>query len=332
MTEFELSLVEQTLARVLKHDCTRIGLLGLTPAALSVMAELTRRGLADRVLGLFDPGCIDDRDPGVRGWSLLRELRPDLLVVCDDADKELLLRAYIALTGDPLPPPQVVVAGMAHIDYRDSVFDELNRPAMVPSYATGHPYTRIHLFQCLKAAAEAGLNGAVIELGSFKGGTTAWLAQVVAKLGLGSQVIGFDTWSGFPPPRSILDLYEHPRCVFDDLLSVRAYLEPLGIELIEGDIFETVPRRLNGVPVLLAFVDTDNYSATKAALEVIIPNLVRGGSIVLDHYWTEAQYIYTVGERIAAEDVLQRAGLLQIHGSGVFVNLGRTIGVSHEPQ
>ncbi len=129
MTEFELSLVDQTLVRALKHDCTRIGLLGLTPAALTVMAELTHRGLSHRVLGLFDPRCLDDREPAVRGWTLLRELRADMLVVCEDAHKEQLLRAYIALTGDPLPPPQVVVAGMAHIEYRDSVFDDLNRPA-----------------------------------------------------------------------------------------------------------------------------------------------------------------------------------------------------------
>ncbi len=109
--------------------------------------------------------------------------------------------------------------------------------------------------------------------------------------------------------------------MFDDLPSVRAYLEPLGVELIEGDIFETASRRLNGVPVLLAFVDTDNYSAARAALEIILPNLVQGGSIVFDHFWTEQQYVYTVGERMAAQDVLQRAGLLQIHGTGVFVNL-----------
>src|SRR5260370_6255349 len=285
------------------------------------MAELTHRGLSHRVLGLFDPRCLDDREPAVRGWTLLRELRADMLVVCEDAHKEQLLRAYIALTGDPLPPPQVVVAGMAHIEYRDSVFDDLNRPAMVPSYATGHPHTRIHLFQCLKAAAEVGLKGAVVELGAFKGGTTAWLARVIAELGLDSKVMGFDSSSGFPTPRSVLDLYEHPRCVFDDLPSVRASLEPLGVELIEGDIFETASRRLNGVPVLLAFVDTDNYSAARAAVEIILRNLVHGGSIVFDHFWTEQQYVYTVGERMAAQDVLQRAGLLQIHGTGVFVNL-----------
>jgi hypothetical protein len=243
----------------------------------------------------------------------------DLVVICDDARKEQLLRAFVDLSNDV--EADVVLAGMAHIDYRDQLYAELDAPAMVPSYATGYPYTRVHLFQYLKSAASAGLQGAVVELGAFKGGTTAWLAKVVHRLALNAQVIGFDSWAGFPPRGSILDLYTHPRCVFADLSAVRAYLEPLGIELVVGNIAETAPQRLKGVPVLLAFVDTDNYSGTRSALETIVPNLVPGGAVILDHYWTTPEYLYTIGERIAAEDVLGGAGLLQVHGTGVFVKL-----------
>jgi len=169
----------------------------------------------------------------------------------------------------------------------------------------------------------AGRRGAVVELGAFKGGTSVWLAKATAGLGLSDcPVIAFDAWDGFPPRRSLLDLYEHPRCVFRDLEAVRAYTMPYGIELVVGDIRETVPRRLVKDPVLLAFIDTDNYSGTQAALEPILTNLVTGGAIVFDHYYTTADYPYTVGERIAAEQVLGDAGLLHLHGTGVFVNLG----------
>ena len=63
----------------------------------------------------------------------------------------------------------------------------------MPSYATGSPYTREHSFNCLKAAARAGLRGAIVEFGAFKGGTTARLARVAAHLGLPKDsVIGLD--------------------------------------------------------------------------------------------------------------------------------------------
>jgi len=325
VTPFEEELIGETLSRVIRDGRDRIALMGFTPAALVLGNTLQARGFEREVVGVFDPQFPNGKSERVKPWAALRGLKPDLLVVCDDAQKEYLLRAYIDLTGDPVPPPDVVLAGTAHLDFRDPLYVELDAPAMVPSYATGHPHTRVHLFQCLRAAAAAGLEGAVVELGSFKGGTTAWLARVVASLGLRSKILAFDTWSGFPPRQSVLDMYVHPRCVFADLTSVRAYLEPVGVELVIGDIAQTAPARLSKLPVLLAFADTDNFSGTRKALETILPNLVSGGSVVLDHYWTTGEYVYTLGERMAAEEVLGGAGLMQLHGTGVFIKLGQKV-------
>jgi len=221
---------------------------------------------------------------------------------------------------DPLP--QVILGGLGQQEHPDPIYEDLEAPAMVPSYATGNPRTRAHLYDCLRAAAANGRDGAVVELGAFKGGTSVWLARAVAALGLeDSNVIAFDAWDGFPPRRSILDLYEHPRCVFRDLDAVRAYTEPHGVELVVGDIAETAPKRLASERILLAFIDTDNYSATRAALEPIRDNLVPGGAIVFDHYFTTSDYAYTVGERIAGVEALGDSGLLQLRGTGVFVNV-----------
>ncbi len=317
----EQALFEQTLERVLSHSSDRIALLGLTPVALAVRAQLESAGLGERLLGVFDPAVLQGRAGQARPWSDLLEESPDLLVVCSDAGKEELLGAYRAGSGDGPRPPEVVLAGIAHLAFRSSLYEELDAPALVPSYATGYPNTRVHLFQCLQAAAANRLQGAVVEFGAFKGGTTAWLARSVHRLGLEVPVIGFDSWSGFPSRRSVLDLYTHPRCVFTDLDAVRAHLEPLGVELVVGDIAETAKVRLADEPVLLAFVDTDNYSPAKEALQAVLPNLVAGGSIVFDHYETTQDYVYTLGERMAAQEVLAGAGLLQLHGTGVFVKL-----------
>jgi hypothetical protein len=320
MTDFADQLVTRTIERVLRRDARAVALLGLTPTALAVRAALDRAGLGQRVIGIF----VQDPPRGDDSLLALSELatRPhDLLVVCEDAGKAALLDAYRAHAGAQHPPPDAVIAGVAHLAFADPDFDELNAPALVPSYATGSPNTREHLFACLKAATAAGLRGAIVEFGAFKGGTTAWLARAAAHLGLGDcQIIGLDSWAGFPPRRSVLDLYEHPRCVFTDLEAVRAYVEPFGVKLIAGDISDTY-RQLEGMPLLLAFFDTDNYSPARAALELCADQLVIGGSIVFDHVATVSDYVDTLGERMAAYEVLGARAFQHLHGTGVFTKL-----------
>lgn len=314
------SLAERTLERVTERDFKRIALIGATADALGLRVHLQAAGLAERLLGIFDLSRGQADGFGLPLTELAKH-EPDLLVICADAEKEeLLLAARDALSGLTAAPLDVVVAGTEHLAFRDPLFAELDAPALVPSYATGSPNTRIHLFQCLRAAAANGLRGTIVEFGAFKGGTTTWLARTATRLGLESRVIGFDTWQGFPERRSLLDLYRHPRCVFTDLDAVRAYTEPHGIELVPGDISETY-QRLAGEPLILCFFDTDNYSPTRAALELCVQQLVPGGALVFDHVATTADYIETVGERIAAYEALAGSGLLHLHGTGVFVKL-----------
>lgn len=315
-------LADQLLVEVAEHLAaggTQIAVLGLTPDGLALTSGIGRLG--GKAM-LFDPDVPASQHPGLLPWSELAALKPDVVVIASDRDKERLLRAAADVLDRAVPLPHIVLGGLGHQHARDQLFEELEVPALVPSYATGHPHTRAHLYDCLRNAAAHGRSGAVVELGAFKGGTTVWLAKAIRRLGLrDTSVIAFDAWDGFPPRRSLLDLYEHPRCVFRDLEAVRRYTEPYGIELVPGDISETAPTRLANEPTLLAFVDTDNYSGTRAALASIIPNLIPGGAIVFDHFFTTSEYVYTVGERIAAIEALQEAPLLHLHGTGVFINI-----------
>jgi O-methyltransferase len=321
MTAFSDQLIERTLDRVLQRDARAVALLGHTPATLAVRAALDRAGLGDRVIGIF-AGQPPVGDEDVLALDELAARSHDLLVIGEDAHKAELLDAYRRAAGERESPPDAVLAGTCHLAFADPDFEKLNTPALVPSYATGSLYTREHLFACLKAAAGGGLRGAIVEFGAFKGGTTAWLARAAAHLGLdGCRIIGLDSWAGFPPRRSVLDLYEHPRCVFTDLDAVRAYVEPFGVELIAGDITDTY-RQLVDVPLLLAFFDTDNYSPARAALELCADQLVLGGSIVFDHVATVPDYIDTLGERMAAYEVLGSRPFLHLHGTGVFTKIG----------
>ena len=295
-------------------------ILGATAAGLEVQAQLLALGLGGFCIGLTAPGAITTASYLLR-WQTALEQPVSYLVVADDQDKGELLNAYEASAPVGPPFPRVILSGIAHLNFRDKLYDDLNAPALVPSYATGYPFTRVHMFQHLQAAAANGLSGAIVEFGAFKGGTAAWLAGVADRLHLDGPVLAFDSWDGFPPRRSLLDMYEHPRCVFKDVESVRAYLKPRGVEMVHGDIADTAPARLAKTPVLLAFVDTDNFSPAFAALQTLRDNVVAGGAIVFDHYTTTKDYIYTLGERIAGQRALLNHGFMQVHGTGVFVRL-----------
>jgi hypothetical protein len=241
---------------------------------------------------------------------------PDLVVVVDDADKEAtLLGAAPYLSHAPV----VLVSGYAHYRFRDDLFEQILVDLHVPSIANGYENTLVHLYECVKNAARLELKGEIVEFGVFKGGTTMFLARLTRALKRDWRVIGFDTFGGFPPRRSLFDMYSHPGAVFTDFDSVARYLGAAGVELVRGDIVETA-RQLADTPVVVAFVDTDNYSSAKAAVEAIRENVVVGGAIVFDHLTGVARFRYTLGERIAARELLaDDERYLNLHGTGVFL-------------
>jgi O-methyltransferase len=312
------TLFADTAEAITARGRRRLALLGATELCLDLYARLTSSGVSGSVTAIYDPR---PERQGLRiGPHTVRPLDPppepevDLLVVCADADKEALLLAF---TQSCPALPEVVLAGIAHFEFRDPLFVELTEKKLVKSTATGSPHTLIHLFQSLRHAAAVGAKGAIVEFGMYKGGTTVMLAKIAEALGLTSQVIGFDAFTGFPPRRSVLDLYADPVCEFTNLEEVRRYCDPYGIEIVPGDISETY-HRLDDEPLLLSFFDTDNYSPSKAALPLCIEQTVQGGSIVFDHVYSLEEFRYTLGERIAAYELLSDSGFFHLHGTGVF--------------
>ena len=131
-------------------------------------------------------------------------------------------------------------------------------------------------------------------------------------------MIGFDTFDGFPPKRSVLDMYAHPGCVFRDEAFVRRAVTGTGIEVVSGDVVETV-HRLDQEDVVLAYVDMDNYSPAVAVLDVIQDRTVVGGAIVFDHFTGRNRFRYTLGERMAARRLLEDERYFHLHDTGVFL-------------
>ena len=250
----------------------------------------------------------------VRPFEALARAHHDVLVVAADAEKEDLLQAALPYIRGI---PKVIVAGYGHLAFRDRLFHERLGQLLVPSLANGYPNTLTHLYQCLTNAARLGINGVVAEFGMFKGGTTMFLSGIIEKLGKDWLVIGFDTFGGFPPRRSPLDMYDHPDCVFTDLPAVKRYLDGRNIEIVVGDIVETC-NRLDSEELVLSFIDTDNYNSARAALEVVQDRTVVGGAIVFDHLAGVDRFRYTLGERIAGSVLFEDSRYFHLHDTGVF--------------
>ncbi len=294
------------------------GILGLTPVALQLLRSLAPAGLLGTVEAIYraEERAVDGLGLAVpiRGLSELTQADLKVLVVAADAEKEDLLRAalpYIRGT------PKVIVAGYSHLQFRDPVFHETLSQLLVPSFANGYPHSLTHIYQCLKNAARLGLAGVVAEFGMFKGGTTMFMSQVIERLGMAWPVIGFDTFSGFPPRRSPLDMYDHPGCFFYDLPAVQRTFQGRDVEIIPGDIVETC-RRLTSEDLVLSFIDTDNYTPARAVVELVRDRTLVGGAIVFDHFTGTNRFRYTLGERMAGMVMLDDPRYFNLHGTGVF--------------
>jgi O-methyltransferase len=295
----------------------RIGILGLNRIALDLLRSLSAAGLTRAVIGIYvakNPVGFDLSVP-VKPLEALLEDQVDALVVASDAMKEQLLSEALPYISGA---PKAIIAGYRHFDFRDERFEQLVRNLQVPSIANGYPNCLVHLYQCLTNAARLGLQGGVVEFGTYKGGTTAFLAQTVRRLGQEWPITSFDTFDGFPPRRSFLDMYDNADCVFRDVTAVRRYLDHQGVRLVEGDIVETVDQ-IAGQPLVLSFVDTDNYTSAMAALGVIQETTVAGGAIVFDHYTGMERFRYTLGERFAAKALEADRRYFNLHGTGVFL-------------
>lgn len=240
---------------------------------------------------------------------------PDIVVIAEDAGKEALLEAV----ADRVPvSTRLLIGGYAHFEFRDEIFDRVRRDLFIPSLANGYPHCLVHIYQCLRNAHRQGLSGVVAEFGMFKGGTTMLMSRFIEELGASWKVYGFDTFDGFPAKRSPLDMYNHPDCVFLNVDLVRAVFSGRNVEIVEGDVVNTV-RRLADQDLVLSFVDTDNFTSASAIVDVVAERTVVGGAVIFDHWAGHGRYLDTVGERMAARKLADNPRYFNLHSTGVFL-------------
>ena len=151
------------------------------------------------------------------------------------------------------------------------------------------------------------VEGIAIEFGVRYGrnlATMIHLRGIYEPHNISRQIIGFDTFEGFPHVEDI-DLDGTEEAVVGGYSVPENYLEWLtttlkaisndttwvapkqfaAFELVVGDACETFPEYLNGNPsaiVALAYFDFDLYTPTKACLNHLKPRLTKGSVLAFD--------------------------------------------------
>lgn len=153
--------------------------------------------------------------------------------------------------------------------------------------------------------AQAGIAGAVVECGVWRGGSMMAVARTLQRMGdVERELFLFDTFRGMPEP-GLFDVsikgkrateawsaYRHINegsswcCAsIEEVRSNLALTEYPShrLHFVEGVVEETVP---GCVPEQIALLrlDTDWYSSTRHEMEHLFPRLVRGGVLIVDDY------------------------------------------------
>jgi O-methyltransferase len=294
-----------------------VGIVGLTPTALDLVGFFVALAAEERLAGIYTSDGSTESVVAFgapKAISRLGDDRPQIVIIASDENKEALISEAVPYL---TPETRILVGGFGHFRFRDKIFEEETANPLVPSLANGYPNSLIHMYQCLANAARLGLDGVVAEFGMFKGGTTMLLSRFVERLGQTWKVYGFDTFGGFPPPRSPLDMYAHPDCVFSDEAAVRQYLANRNVEIVRGDLTQTASI-MRDKDIILAFVETDNYSSATCVLDAIQDRVLVGGAILFDHFTGRDRFLYTLGERFAAKRLLTDPRYFNLHDTGVF--------------
>jgi len=163
-----------------------------------------------------------------------------------------------------------------------------------------------------------GLPGHIVECGVFKGvSLVRWaMFRELFENAAARRIIGFDTFgefpaSGYPPDRAKLESWlsaaGNQSIAREQLLEVLAHKGiTTGIELVKGDVRQTIPEYLErnpGLRISLLNLDTDIYEPAVVILEALYERIVPGGALLLDDYAVFPGENKAVEEFFAGRDV-----------------------------
>ncbi len=264
----------------------------------------------------------------------LIEFKPDKVCILYQNQHEAIRAYEILLREYEIDPMNIFVSRRiwAYIDYIEGdIYNKL--VSSVPKSIVGGlvPKSRLSLYDGLRYIVKNKVPGRVINFGVSRGWSMYFIAKVLEHLGdTDRQIVGFDSFSGFPQNASRYDLcylrYEkhNPKYTTSVKNQNKNQTEQNlndfmhRISLIDGDINETI-FHLGEEPIALALFDMDDYTPTRVSLEPTYRRLSFNGVFVMDHFNYDTIGGFCVGQRIAMLEFLEKYPMFGFTGTNMFL-------------
>ncbi|HSW13469.1 MAG TPA: TylF/MycF/NovP-related O-methyltransferase [Solimonas sp.] len=177
--------------------------------------------------------------------------------------------------------------------------------AAVKPYTMTTPPRVVGLLRAVDYLVKAGIPGAMVECGVYKGGSMLAVAMKLRELGVSDRELWlYDTFEGMVAPgaadldwqgKPAMQDYQAHQAEDGSSQWARAGVEEVRNNLaasgypgertryVIGKVEDTIPKTLPGQIALLR-LDTDWYESTKHELEHLYPLLAPGGVLIIDDY------------------------------------------------
>ena len=194
---------------------------------------------------------------------------------------------------------------LSHSFVRKHEDEDRETVAFVRPYTMTSPERIRALCSATRYVEGAGIRGAIVECGVWRGGSMMSVARTLMCLGKQDRELYlFDTFAGMPEPgihdvastgETARELLDHASKTEDDLVWCYAPIERVAwamsltnypqerVHLIPGSVEDTLQTSAPEQIALLR-LDTDWYESTRHEMELLFPRLSRGGVLILDDY------------------------------------------------
>jgi O-methyltransferase len=184
-------------------------------------------------------------------------------------------------------------------------FDSFERDVIrkVQPFTMTSPERIVGLMDAIRYVTRAGIQGAIVECGVWRGGSIMAAALTLQHLGHLRDIYLFDTFDGMNEPSSV-DRKRGGRMAKEKFQSlrtstgsnwcraslddVRGAIQTTGypsksLHFVKGKVEDTIPQNAPAAIALLR-LDTDWYESTKHELIHLYPKLMHKGVLIIDDY------------------------------------------------
>ncbi len=181
----------------------------------------------------------------------------------------------------------------------------------------------IELAHQVLAILTTGIPGDFVECGVWRGGASFLIADLLRQAGVRDRKVWlFDSFEGLPAPDEIdgpaamayakntdsLRYFDNCRASLEEVQQAAMALE-LGsyTKFIKGWFDQTLPARRDQLgPIALLRIDCDWYSSVRCCLESLYDQVVDGGFVIIDDYYTYDGCAIAVHEFLAGRRLAHR--------------------------